>query len=90
MVDFLGRRRRRKLSFKERIQNMTTFLNEKRELHYIKVALDWGIGPDYCRKLMRWTAQYLPYAEFDEETGMLSMMTVSESNGIVPTEEVVE
>jgi hypothetical protein len=69
MPDFVKVRKKR--SFKERLGIITLLLNQNRSVTVKQLVMKWGLGPDYCRKLLRWAAEILPYAEFDEESNSL-------------------
>ena len=73
-MDFVRTRKNR--SFKERLGIITQLLNENRSVSVKQLLIKWGLGPDYCRKLLRWTAEILPHAQFDEESNTLQFAEV--------------
>lgn len=62
---------RRKISFKERIQEIGELLNKQGEVSINDLFKKWRITPQYIKTIMKWAKQIYSYAEFDEENGIL-------------------
>lgn len=75
-MDFIRTRKKRR--FKETLQIITLALNRERQISVKRLIEKFGYTPDYCKKLLRWAAEILPYAEFDEETNTLQFIETAE------------
>jgi len=62
---------RRRIPFRERIRDITEILNKQGEVSVKELFLKWKLQPQYIKTLLFWTKESLPYAEYDEENGIL-------------------
>ena len=62
---------RRKLSYRERIQQIGELLNKNGEVSINELFQKWMLTPHYIKNLLLYAKLKYPYAEFDEENGVL-------------------
>jgi hypothetical protein len=68
-MDFI--KPRRKLSYKERIQEIGELLNKEGQVSIEDLFKKWMLTPHYIRNLLFYAKLKYPYAEWDEENGIL-------------------
>jgi hypothetical protein len=62
---------RRKISYKERIQQIGELLNKNGEVSINDLFKKWMLTPHYIKNLLFYAKQVYSYAEYDEENGVL-------------------
>jgi len=68
-MDFI--KPRRKLSYRERIEEIGMLLNEKGHISINELFQKWMLTPHYIKNLLFYAKLKYPYAEWDEENGEL-------------------
>jgi len=62
---------RRKISYRERILEIGELLNKNGEVSINELFQKWMLTPHYIRNLLFYAKLKYPYAEWDEEKGVL-------------------
>jgi len=75
MVDFVKVRRR--ISYRERMHRLLDMLNKSpaREVSIKDIVRKWQLSPNYVRRLMCWCAENYDHVMFDQNYGVLFLVS---------------